>query len=174
MLKIVAASAVAILTASWLLTANAAPAEIYLVRHAEKLKSADQDPPLSPCGLAQAEAMAALLPASLSDIYYTDYQRTRQTAQQVKRTQSAATLRSYNAADLAPLATTILQQDNTVLVVGHSNTTPALIQLLGLSPAPAISEHDYGVLYQLKQSGPGYVLQTYRIKQPGLCAASAQ
>ena len=118
--------------------------------------------------------MAALLPASLSDIYYTDYQRTRQTAQQVKRTQSAATLRSYNAADLAPLATTILQQDNTVLVVGHSNTTPALIQLLGLSPAPAISEHDYGVLYQLKQSGPGYVLQTYRIKQPGLCAASAQ
>ena len=154
--------------------ANSAPAEIYLVRHAEKLKSADKDPALSPCGLAQAQAMARLIPSPLSTIYHSGYQRTQQTAQQVALTQSQAQLQPYNASDLPALAAKIQQQDNTVLVVGHSNTTPEIIHLLSGLPGPQITEQDYGVLYQLKQSEQGYLLQSFPIKQPELCTASAQ
>lgn len=79
--------------------AHAAPSEIYLVRHAEKLQSADKDPALSPCGLAQAQAMAVLIPSPLSVIYHSGYQRTHQTAQQVALIQPSAKLQPYNAAD---------------------------------------------------------------------------
>lgn len=153
-------------------TLHAAPAEIYLVRHAEKLKSADKDPMLSPCGLAQAQAMATLIPAALTTIYHSGYQRTQQTAQQVASTQPNATLKSYNASDLPGLAAKILQQDNTVLIVGHSNTTPELIHLLSQLPAPQIAEQDYGVVYQLKQVGQGYRLFSYAIRQPDICTSS--
>lgn len=151
---------------------HAAPFEIYLVRHAEKLQSADKDPVLSPCGLAQAKAMATLIPTALNIIYHSGYQRTQLTAQQVASTQPNAKLKAYNANDLPVLAAEILQQDDAVLVVGHSNTTPELIQLLSQLPAPQITEQDYGVVYQLKQSGQGYHLSSYTIVQPALCASS--
>lgn len=154
-------------------TLHAAPLEIYLVRHAEKLKSADKDPQLSPCGLAQAKAMAQLIPTPLSTIYHSGYQRTQQTAQQVALVQSDAKLQPYNASDLTALAAKILQQDSTVLVVGHSNTTPELLHLLSQLPAPQISEQDYGVVYQLKQSEQGYHLFSYAIRQPAICTSSS-
>jgi phosphohistidine phosphatase SixA len=153
-------------------TLHAAPLEIYLVRHAEKLKSADKDPELSPCGLAQAKAMAKLIPTALDTIYHSSYQRTQQTAQQVVLAQSDAKLQLYNASDLPALAAKILQQDSAVLVVGHSNTTPELIHLLSKLPAPQITEQDYGVVYQLKQSGQAYSLFSYTIVQPAICASS--
>lgn len=153
-------------------TLHAAPLEIYLVRHAEKLKSADKDPELSPCGLAQAKAMAKLIPTALNTIYHSGYQRTQQTAQQVALAQSDAKLQPYNAGDLPALAAKILQQDSTVLVVGHSNTTPELIHLLSQLPAPQLTEQDYGVVYQLKQSGQAYSLLSSTIVQPAICASS--
>jgi phosphohistidine phosphatase SixA len=155
---------------TWIL--QAAPLEIYLVRHAEKLKSADKDPVLSPCGLSQAKAMAKLIPTALKTIYHSGYQRTQQTAQQVALAQSEAKLKSYNASDLPALAAEILQQDSAVLVVGHSNTTPELIHRLSQLPAPQISEQDYGVVYQLKQSEQGYRLFSYAIQKPAICTSS--
>lgn len=154
-------------------TLHAAPAEIYLVRHAEKLKSADKDPKLSPCGLAQAQAMATLLQNPVATIYHSGYQRTQQTAQQIGLSQPTAKLQSYNASDLPALAAKILQQDAIVLVVGHSNTTPELIELLSKGPAPSMSEQDYGVVYQLKQSEQGYRLVHFSIQQPASCLSPA-
>lgn len=172
MLKKLSALAGITLLAVPVFTLHATPVEIYLVRHAEKLKSADKDPKLSPCGLAQAQAMAKLIPVPLSTIYHSSYQRTQQTAQQVALAQSEAKLQSYNASDLPALAAKILQQDSSVLVVGHSNTTPELIHLLSQLPAPQITEQDYGVVYQLKQSGQAYSLLSYAIVQPTICASS--
>ena len=151
----------------------AAPAEIYLVRHAEKLKSADKDPALSPCGVEQARAMAKLIPASLSMIYHSGYQRTQQTAQQIAMTQNKAALKAYNPAQLPTLANEIKQQNAVVLIVGHSNTTPELIHLLSQLPPPHITEQDYGVLYQLKRSDQGYQLSSFAIQQPTICSSSS-
>ena len=59
-----------------------------------------------------------------------------------------------------------------MLVVGHSNTTPELIHLLSQLPAPQLTEQDYGVVYQLKQSGQAYSLLSSTIVQPAICASS--
>lgn len=150
---------------------HAAPTEIYLLRHAEKLHSADKDPKLSACGLAQAAAMATLIPTHLTAIYHSGYQRTQQTAEQIRLNQPTASIKAYNARDLAALVTAIKQQNSPVLVVGHSNTTPELIQLLSQLTPPQISEQDYGVVYQLKQSEQGYQLFSFAISQPAICRA---
>jgi phosphohistidine phosphatase SixA len=154
-------------------TLQAAPAEIYLVRHAEKQPSADKDPKLSRCGLAQAEAMGKLVPATVSMIYHSGYQRTLETAQQIALSQKDATLLPYQAGDLAGIAAKIQQQDQAVLVVGHSNTVPELIQILSQLPPPQISEQDYGVVYLLKQQPQGYQLNSFRIELPKACAIQA-
>lgn len=153
--------------------AYATPTDIFLMRHAHKQPSADKDPELSPCGLAQAKAMAALIPTPLTAIYHSGYQRTQQTAEQVALTQPAASLHSYNAADLTALAQHIQQQNSALLIVGHSNTTGALIHLLSQLPAPQIAEQDYGVVYRLKHSPQGYSLVTFVIEQPTICTSSS-
>ena len=171
-MKKISTFAAVLLLGHFAFSLHAAPAEIYLLRHAEKLKSAEKDPALSPCGIAQAKAMATLLPAGVTPIYHSGYQRTMQTAQQLLQTQTAATLKAYDPGQLAALALHIQQQDQVVVVVRHSNTTPELIQLLSQRPAPPISEQDYGVLYQLKRSEQAYVLADFSIQQPAICIPS--
>ena len=170
MKKIIAVAAV-IVASSVVFKLHSAPAEIYLVRHAEKVKSANKDPKLSPCGLAQAQAMAALLPNTITRLYHSGYQRTQQTAEQIRLKQPTASIKAYDARDLAALAKAIQQQNSPVLVVGHSNTTPELIQLLSQLTPPHIGEQDYGVVYQLKQSEQGYQLFSFAISQPTICQA---
>lgn len=148
---------------------NAAPSEIYLVRHAEKLKSVDKDPQLSPCGLAQAKAMARLITSTLATIYHSGYQRTKQTAEQLMLVHPSARITSYDAGDLPALVHQLQQQKNAVLIVGHSNTTPELIHLLSDLPAPQMTEQDYGVVYRLKLSEQGYLLSSDVIQQPSIC-----
>jgi phosphohistidine phosphatase SixA len=170
MKKVIAVAAVTVL-GSFVFRLQAAPAEIYLVRHAEKVKSANKDPELSACGLAQAQAMAVLIPATLTSIYHSGYQRTQQTAEQIRLNQPTASVKAYDARDLAALAKAIQQQNSPVLVVGHSNTTPELIYLLSQLTPPQIGEQDYGVVYQLKQSEQGYQLLSFAISQPAICQA---
>lgn len=172
MLKKISAFAVVTLLSSFASSLYAVPSDIYLVRHAEKLKSADNDPELSPCGVAQAKAMAKLIPAALTTIYHSGYQRTQQTAELIGVTQQKAKLQPYNPTDLTSLAAVIQQQDSALLVVGHSNTTPELIHLLSKLAAPKMTEQDYGMVYQLKHSEQGYRLFSFTIEQPDICLSS--
>lgn len=150
-------------------TVQAAPAEIYLIRHAEKLKTADQDPALSACGRAQAKAIAKLIQQPLTEIYHSGYQRTQQTAELIAATQVTAKLVAYPAKELPQLAQKLLSLSAPVLIVGHSNTTAELIRLLGSDQVPFIGEQDYGVLYKLSYKNEGYVLQSSVIQSPELC-----
>lgn len=151
----------------------AEPAEIYLMRHAEKQQSIDKDPALTDCGLAQAEAMARLISSPLAVIFHSGYQRTLQTAQQVAKVQTNAGLKAYDATDLTGLVAHIKQQQHPVLIVGHSNTTPALIELLSQSKGPTITEQDFGVVYQLKKTEQGYNWRALPIQTPTICLPSS-
>lgn len=159
----------ALMAAGLCAAVQAAPAEIYLVRHAEKLKTADQDPALSTCGRAQAKAMAKLIQQPLTKIYHSGYQRTQQTAELIAATQVAAKLVAYPAKELPQLAQKLLSLSAPVLIVGHSNTTAELFQLLGSDQVPSIGEQEYGVLYKLSYKNEGYVLQSSVIQSPELC-----
>ena len=139
---------------------------IFLVRHAERADDAPadpgmamapqmmaQDPPLSEAGKVRAELLAALLQdAEITHIHSTDYVRTKETAQPTA-TATGLDLSVYDASDLEAFAKTLLATPGTHLVVGHSNTTPALAEALGGNPGPPIQSLEYDRLYMVIPGG---------------------
>jgi len=123
------------------------PSVIFLVRHAEKQNSSD-DPALTEAGQRRAEALADLLQHSgIERIYSTDFARTRETAAPLAgRLDLPITL--YDWEEMQALAADLKTSGLHSLVVGHSDTTPELVGLLGGDPGPAIDEQaEYDRLY---------------------------
>jgi phosphohistidine phosphatase SixA len=135
-------------------TAAQSPPVIYLVRHAETGGGGD-DPALSPEGRARAARLARMLAgAGLTSVYTTDVARTRGTAGPVAEA-AAVDVRTYEPTGLRELAAELRSRPGRHLVVGHSNTTPALVQLLGGDPGGPIAEDEYGRVYQLTLADDG-------------------
>lgn len=120
---------------------------IYLVRHAEKTAVAN-DPALTPDGEARAEALADRLnDAALTAIYSTDTTRTKTTAEPIAK-RLLLPIFVYDGRALEDFARDLKAQTGQILVVGHSNTTPDLVDLLGGDPVGAINEAgEYDRLY---------------------------
>ena len=150
---------------------GAAPADtmtiVLLARHAEKASETDTDPPLSERGRARAAALAeALRDARLTGAIVSERLRTHQTAGPslggiVPDTVSIA---GGVAAHARAVADRIRSRHagGTVLVVGHSNTIPAIMTALGAGPLPDICDAAYGNLYVmvLAESGPPRIVRT--------------
>jgi broad specificity phosphatase PhoE len=121
---------------------------VILVRHAEKVDESD-DPDLSAKGRARAEALARILSrAGVDAIYVTQYKRTAQTAAPLARDRGVQP-RVVNA-DASKELVRRLRADHAkdvVLVVGHSNTVPELIQGLGHPETITIPSDEYDGLY---------------------------
>ncbi len=119
---------------------------IFLVRHAEKLTG--DDPSLSEEGKIRAVLLADRLKReNIQYIHSTDYARTRQTAAPLAEILELD-VQSYDPRDLPGFARILRGQKGRHLVVGHSNTTPALVEALGGMPATAIYEpSEYDRLY---------------------------
>jgi broad specificity phosphatase PhoE len=121
----------------------------YFVRHFEKQQS--DNPSLTATGKARAEALAAFFSDKpLIQVYSTDYNRTLETATPVSQLKSLD-IKSYDPRNLVEFATK-LKTKNHVLVVGHSNTTPELLALMGGANV-TIDESEYGTLYIVKTNG---------------------
>ncbi len=139
---------------------------IYLVRHAEKQKEGE-NPGLTPCGQARAKQLARLLSqANISQIYSTKYQRTRQTANPLATNQHIA-VQNYNPKHLEQLSILLQQRKENSLVVGHSNTTPQLAELLSTQKMAPLTESDYQQLYQIQFIGEAKMVTLF--KQPLTC-----
>lgn len=126
---------------------NAYSYELYLVRHFEK-RLDQADPHLTEQGIVRAQSLASLLAdKDLKRIYSTDYKRTQQTAlPTAERTNISIT--SYSPLELEQFAKQIRTAQQTALVVGHSNTTPQLLAMLG-GESKSIAENEYGELFVL-------------------------
>ncbi len=132
------------LTALLTLAAHAAPVTtVILVRHAEKTAATD-DPPLTAEGEARAQNLARMLEKSgVTTIYTTPFARTRSTAAPLAaalkvtpvETKAGPTYAAEMAATLRALPA-----GSTALVVGHSNSTPAVMKALGIANAPPIDD----------------------------------
>jgi broad specificity phosphatase PhoE len=134
----------------------------YLVRHFEKQLASD--PSLTETGKARSQALAAYFADKpLQQIYSTNYQRTMQTANPVAA-QKALPIQPYDPNDLAGFAKQVADL-NHVLVVGHSNTTPELLSLMG-GDKITMTELDYGTVYILHKEDGVYQTQTQFISVP--------
>ena len=90
--------------------------------------------------------MAAYLSdKNLEKIYSTDYHRTQATAGPASG-QLGVSVTSYDGGKLKEFAQHLLQRKESSLIVGHSNTTPKLVKLVG-GTAKKIKESQYGDLF---------------------------
>lgn len=122
---------------------------IYLVRHAEKTTQRP-DPGLTEAGKKRAlELVNVLRNKGLTAIYSSDYIRTKETARPTAELFNLD-VQLYNPRDLPGIAKTLTALSGSVLVVGHSNTTPQLVELLGGESVSEINEaSEYDRLYKI-------------------------
>lgn len=120
------------------------PLVVLLVRHAEKI-SASQESGLTPEGSIRAQELSRVLAdAKLDQVHSTDFVRTKNTALPIAY-RLGKQIAFYYPGDLKRFASRLLKKRGRHLVVGHSNTTPELVRLLGGDPGSAIdekAEHD--------------------------------
>lgn len=122
--------------------------QIFLVRHAEKDSDGTKDPNLKEEGTDRAKRLANhLRAAGITKIYSTDYKRTRQTAEPLAKLLGIE-IEIYET-DLINITSLLNNHENgNVLVVGHSNTTPKLMNnLLGEQRFESLDEKDYDNLF---------------------------
>jgi broad specificity phosphatase PhoE len=158
------AGTVRFLLTGLLLTASPALAQraVFVVRHAEKVDES-RDPLLSPAGQARAAALARhLKDAGVTAAFVTDLQRTRLTAAPLTDALGIKPI-------VLPAAATQEMVDrirrdhaqDVVLVVGHSNTVPAVLKLLGHTEPVTIRDDEYDALFVLmpRPGGPPGVVR---------------
>ena len=115
-------------------TAQSPTKTIVLVRHAEKMPAVDGDKgdqDLSPEGRQRAERLVKVLKKyKPHEIFATDYKRTKQTAEPIAKARKKE-IQTYDPAKQADLVAKIMPtKTDHYLIVGHSNTIPALANLL--------------------------------------------
>jgi len=135
---------------------------IVVVRHAEK---ADQstDPALSAEGTARAEALAkALRSLEVQAVYVTQYKRTALTAAPLMAATGLKPI-EVHADATADLVARMKKEHpgDVVLTVGHSNTVPRILELLGVAETIELGDKDYDNLFIVvpAASGPPTLLR---------------
>ena len=133
---------------------------VFLIRHAERAEEPRQDPPLTEKGAARSEALARLLSAAgIKAIFTSQFARTKLTAEplakQLGLTPTALNLKlnPSNPRQIAEESTKetvekiMAHAGGSVLVVGHSNSIPDVITLLGADVTPTIDETKFDNLF---------------------------
>lgn len=142
---------------------------VYLVRHAETVGEGAERP-LSAAGRARAEALAdRLAGAGVERVLSTEYPRTEETAAPLAA-RLGLPVEPYDPAALAALAAALAARGGTTLVVGHSNTTPELVELLGGEPGPPIDHAEHDRLYRVELPSGATNVERYGRK---ICAGSS-
>jgi 2,3-bisphosphoglycerate-dependent phosphoglycerate mutase len=138
---------------AWFFESQATTTVIF-VRHAEKAALPEGDPALSPAGQRRVTELTRQLVdadvvAGIDAVYSTSYRRTVATAQPVADALGLP-VNTYDAADTEAIMELIVREHKgrIILVVGHSNTLPALIGNMGASKnVPEIAENEYDNIY---------------------------
>jgi phosphohistidine phosphatase SixA len=133
----------------------AQPSLVVLVRHGEKQPAPADDPSLSEAGVARARALdAALANAVPTTIVVSPRKRTVETAAVVQqRTGVTPTVIALDAKHVQNVAAAVMKASGVVLVVGHSNTIPAIVNALAGTKLPDICDAHYATMYLVTPAG---------------------
>jgi len=135
----------------------------YFIRHAEKDRSDanNKNPNLIQNGILRAAKWSLVLEHVKFDaIYSTDYNRTKQTAQPTAEKNNVE-ITIYNAKELNSEEFIKNTKGKTVLVVGHSNTTPKFVNtIIGKEKYNPIDDSNNANLYIVTISSSGEISDT--------------
>jgi broad specificity phosphatase PhoE len=136
----------------WLLFAGSTTT-VFVMRHAEKAAVPGDDPPLSVAGENRALALAehfgrAPKGLGLDCIIVSEFRRTQDTVRPLANRLGIPVI-VVPAGDSARAAARALSEyrGGRVLIVGHSNTVPELVEELSGRKVPAMSDSEYGAVY---------------------------
>lgn len=130
---------------------------VFVIRHAEKADTS-RDAELSDVGRLRAKHLARVLKdADVEHVHSTNFKRTKATAGP-----SAAAfglkLKLYDPRALPKLVTEMRRRKGRHLVVGHTNTVPKTVELLGGDPGFPIDEKsEFDRLYIITVGADGNV-----------------
>jgi broad specificity phosphatase PhoE len=127
------------------LSPGVSAATIILVRHAERISGMSADALLSPAGEERARQLSDVLKdAKIQRIYVTEVRRTQQTAQPIALRLHLKPIVVLKK-DIDGLASQLRMagENETVLVVGHADTVPLIIEGLGAGTIPAFRDAEY-------------------------------
>ncbi len=138
----------------------------YFIRHAEKDRSNSEnsDPELTQKGLGRAMHWAEILrDVELDAIYSTDYNRTSMTAAPTSVKQDVD-VEYYDPRIIDFEQFKVENLNRTVLVVGHSNTTPNFVNnIIGEEKYPAMDDDDNGSLFVVQMANGAVTSQRLHI-----------
>lgn len=134
------------------------PTEIFFLRHADKTSEEEENPHLSELGIYRSKRWQQFFQhINFDQVYTTDYYRNTETASLVLGDEEKK-FRLYN-----PLSFDILKhlkkiQGKKVLIIGHSNTIPDMVnRLVGYSQYEPMSHKNYNFIYQVYIGAKGEI-----------------
>jgi broad specificity phosphatase PhoE len=125
------------------------PTVALIIRHAEKASTPADNPPLSAGGQARAQELIHVLgEAGVSAIYATQFLRTQQTVEPLASHLGIA-ITEVAAVDIDGLINQLRRDypGRVVLIAGHSNTLPQIIEKLGGGNIAPIAEDKFDNLF---------------------------
>ena len=131
---------------------RAAAPDVYVMRHLNT-PAGQADPELLP----EDQRTAALLAtwfgsAPLVAIYVTNYRRTRATVAPLAARLHLTPI-VYDPMDMPGLIARVRAEQGPVLVVGHSNTVPAIVAALGGMPPAPLAHEAFGDIWLVHADG---------------------
>lgn len=134
---------------------SATTTTIVLIRHAEKQIGTIDDAPLSPPGEQRATRLAQMFGDAepfgrVQRIYVTDTRRSQQTAASLAQRLRLQPVLVEPKASTNDLARRVLRENRggLALIVGHSNTVPALVaKLSGAENVPPMGDEEFDTMY---------------------------
>jgi broad specificity phosphatase PhoE len=175
----------AVLAVALATTATAQPSTVILVRHAERAAEPAGDPVLTDAGMRRAlDLKEVLRGARVTSVITTHLQRTQLTAKPLADVDGLSFIvvraGGPTPAHVDSVAAAVRRRPagDVVLVVGHSNTIPAIVGALGGPKLSDLCDTQYSMLYILEFSSSGpprFIEAKYGAPDPpdsGTCARS--
>ena len=141
---------------------------VFVVRHAERADTAGgaapamaADPELSDAGRARADSLAAALKdAQIVAVFSTEFKRTQATAAPLARALGLQ-VTIVSSKEPAKLIAAVKAVAGNVLVVGHSNTVPAIVKDLGATTPVTVGDAEYDNLFVVTVGATPSVLRLH-------------
>ena len=171
-LKAAAVAATLAVAALLTFTASSAVAQevVYVVRHAEQIADVE-DPPLSEHGRERARVLREFFrDAGLTAVYATDLRRTMETGAMVTEPlRFEVTPVPADSLDGLVARVQREQPHGRVLIVGHSNTVPRVLEQFGCPNEITIDHDEFDNLFIVvpASEGPPLVLRQRLVLPPG-------
>ncbi len=124
--------------------------QIYILRHTEKADETAEDPSLSAAGIERAKYWKKVLQhTDFDQVFTTEFKRNIQTAELISA-ESSVKPELYYPMSFDVLKFLNLIKGQKVLIIGHSNTIPDMVnRLIDETRYPPMSHENYNILYTI-------------------------